>query len=262
MDFSDLVRREREKQYKTPTDFHRKAELPCSVVAYMGIEKGTSLPKIDLALEIVRKLGMSERLALLAWARSQMPDVSAKSVFTEAAEAPGADFGDFARGRGALLSNAQVKLISGEPLYTEILLYLSSRLDIGGANAREIAKTLSVDARRMTNLLSFLLDYGLVEKDADEIYRVTGHLNLPDTAEARPIKDALFATAAKKFLASDAKDVVRSTVTRRLSREQMADVRARAASLLASIDALPEPAADDDVYTIGVFASEHEWGTT
>lgn len=261
MDFSELVRREREKQYKTPTDFHRKAELPCSVVAYMGIEKGTSLPKIDLALEIIRKLGMSERLALLAWARSQMPDVSSRSVFTEAAETPSGDYGDFARSSGAHLSNAQIKLISGEPLYTEILLYLSSRINSGGTSARELAKILSVDVRRMTNLLSFLLDYGLVEKDAEENYRVTNHLNLPDTPEAREVKDALFASAAKKFLASGDKDAVRSAITRRLSREQVADVRARAASFLASIDALPEPAAEDGVYTVGVFASEHEWGT-
>jgi DNA-binding XRE family transcriptional regulator len=260
MEFAEIVRRKREKGFKTPTEFHRKAELSCSYQAYTAIEKGEAHPKIELALEIVRKLGLSERQALLAWARGLMPDVASQSVFTEAQEHQDRDYGDFARSKGVPLSGAQVKYLVGEGPHVDILRYLSARLDLGGgAAARDIAKALSFDSRRITKILAGLEEQGLIEKAADDHYRVKNHWSLPDSPEAGAVKHALFERTGKMLSDGAGEHPFRATLTRRLSGPQVEELRSRLTMLLASADALPSPDAKENVYTIGVFALEQPW---
>jgi DNA-binding XRE family transcriptional regulator len=259
MDFAEIVRRKREVSFKTPKEFHRKADLSVSYQSYIDIEKGNTQPKIDIALEIVRKLGIPEREALLAWARGHMPDDESRSVFTEAQGEVGPNQGDFARSGGTTLSGAQVKYLVGDGLHVDILRYLSSRLDVGGAAARDLAKAFSVEQRRMTKILIGLEEQGLVEKTAEDTFRVKSHFTLPDTVEASVIRHSLFERAGKALGESKGEKTFRAVLTRRLSGPQLEDLRARLTSFLAAADALPNPKPDEAVYTIGVFAIPQLW---
>jgi transcriptional regulator with XRE-family HTH domain len=263
MEFSELVRSEREKRFKSAKEFHREAGLDFTYGRYADIEAGKGpLPSSETALQIARALGLPLKKALSAWTRDQMPDAEAKSLFADETDGEAALVDDTHQPAGQPLSKVQAKLLDKEPLYFEILLFLATR-DGMTAHVTDIARDLHVDPKRTHNLLTFLVDYGVIEGPNDGTYRLRARPSLALDAEYAPLRLELARSAFEKFTAAaDDESKFASTLTRPLTKAQILELRRKLAALCSWLNALPVARNPEEArpYTLGLFGSPRSFG--
>jgi len=260
MEYCELIRTARERAYATPRQFHQQKNLSCSYFYYTKVERG-SVPELTLAIEIIKALGINQRRGLYAWVRSQMPDGETKALFADLGDAPARSTEQTSVNRSMVVNRMQAKLIATDPVYWEILLFISCHHDIEIFTPEQIAKNFKMPPSDVRKMLHDLYEYGLLEKDENGQYVSREWIYIPYDPEFFPLREQNFKRGLEKFLELDPSQKYRTTITRLVTPEQDRQIQSYIDALTSWIIDLPDERPPTAMpYTIGVFASKRGFG--
>jgi hypothetical protein len=261
MDFAELVRIKREKTYSTPRKFFHEHNLPCSYFYYTKVEKGTAVPTIDIALAIISKLKINLRKGLYAWVRAQMPDNETKALFAELDDVPTRSAEQMSIDRSLVINRMQAKLIASNPVYWEVLLFISCHYGETAFSTNQLAKHFKMTQTEMRPLVTDLFEFGLLNRDENGRFYSMEWIFIPYEEEFVSIRDSNFFRALEKFRGATDPDKFRTTITRMITDQQKREVQAFVSALQNWIIDLPDESPPHaKPYTVGIFASERTFG--
>lgn len=259
MEFPALIKKEREKQYNSSKEFHARAGLNVTYFYYSQMEKDR-LPELELAITILKALKINLRKGLYTWVRDQMPDKETRAFFTELGDETPRSSEQMSMGRSLVVNRMQAKFLKSDPIYWELVVFISAHHGIHNPNEKEIAARFGVTIPRATSLLEGLYEYGLIEKTNDGRYSSKEWVFIPYDAEYEDLRDTNFNRALDQFKKQQGKKF-RTTITRFLTPAQQKEVEAKVLALTNSIvDMEDKNPSDNELVTIGVFASPRRMG--
>ena len=258
MDFATLIVREREKLGLNTRAFHSRFKLTCSYFYYLKVEQGT-IPSIDLALEIIEKLKLNRRKSLYAWTRDQMKTADDKAIFTEIGDEAPVPADQLSIDRTVVVNRMQSELLCQNPLYWEILLFLSlqgsKEVTLGA-----ISQSFRMASAKMKGFLEELYRYGLISK-GDKGFFTKGWVFIPYDQEFEDVRDINFRRAFDQFFKYKGEPKFRSTVTHVLSKKQLRQLEQKAIALINSVVGMkPDGRETVEPVTLGIFASSRLFG--
>lgn len=259
MDFTEMVRKTRIKNYETAKDFHKKSKLSCSYFYYSKVESGT-VPDIKLAIEILRGLKINLKTGLYAWARGQMPDKETKGFFSLIEDEALSGEQDSME-RALVVNRRQAKLLESDPIYWELLLFISSRFRSSQLPENEIAKCFNLSTQKITQLMKDLYDEGLLDKKDSKFCLSKEWAFIPYEEEFNHLRDLNFKRAVSQFWKQPPQERFRTTITKPLTPAQRREVEAMVMSFInaiVDIEEVPQPKSTP--ITVGVFSSIRKFG--
>ena len=261
MEFARLVREARQKENKSARNFFSNSKISCSYANYARIEKG-ALPDASLAVEILKYLKLNIRTGLYALVRDRMPDAETKAMFLEMKDRPPRSSNQESQSRSLVVNRMQKKLLESDPVYWELITYLSTFDGFRRFLDRDLARIFKTPVVKLRKQLQELFDYGLIEQDKEKHFYTKEWIFVPYEKEFENLRNFNFGHATKKFLKSKDEDKFRTTVTRLLTQKQRGEleslVRAFTNSVI-DIDQVEDPT-NAKACTIGVFCSERNFG--
>jgi len=262
MEFSDLIKQARQKRYDSAKDFFRQAKLPCSYFYYSKIENGT-IPDVNLAITILKALGINLRKGLYAWARGQMPDQETRAFFTELDDKPRLSTEQRSVDRSLVINRMQAQLMEANPIYWEILVFFSSHFAHSQIKEKDISSKFHMPLSKLRQVMKELYDYGLLDRDNDGNYRSKEWVYIPYEKDFDRLRDVNFKRALEQFQKQDPKKRFRTTITRLLTKAQQKEVEAKVAALTHAIVDMPDetPPPEAEPYTVGLFAAPRIFGS-
>ncbi|MBY0472647.1 hypothetical protein K2X30_15890 [bacterium] len=81
LDLGNLFEKWRSRKFSSALKLFQETEFSFSYSAYTDFERGVTLPSVPAVVEIAKKLGQEPDLALLLWARVQMPSSRLRALF-------------------------------------------------------------------------------------------------------------------------------------------------------------------------------------
>lgn len=262
MEFSELVKTEREKKYNSAREFHRRTGLNCSYFYYSKIESGT-VPEIELALSIINLLGINLRKAITLWAQSQMPTPESKAVFSSIGNSHLPQEQSLNITTTVGINRLQSELLRKNPIYWELLAFIGCTKKSGFPKTNNLSNQFGISESSIEKYLSDLFEHSLIDKNKNGSYVSKDWFFLPYEAEFDKIRDQNFYRAVAQFKSQhDIKNKYRNTLTRALSEKQLTEVSSLIDNIINHIVAMPDesnlPGAE--IYTFGLFISKRLFG--
>lgn len=261
MEFAKFVTEERQKHWKSARNFFEQAGIDCSYFYYKKVENG-HVPEIKIAHAILKALNANMRKGLYAWVRDQMPDAQTRAMFVEMGDAPPRSAKQTSPDQSLVVNRMQKKLIESDPVYWEIITYISTYHDFYKPDEKKLASEFRIPVQQMRKYLVDLYDHGMIERTNAGEYFTKEWIFIPYEEEFTSTRDFNFKTAVKKFLRSPDKKKFRTTITRLLSAEQRAELESLVVAFTNSvvdIKSLDSPKSTEPC-TIGVFCSRRDFG--
>jgi hypothetical protein len=261
MEFSELVKSTRKKRYDNAYTFINERNPGCTYAYYQRVENGTAFPKVGVALEIIAALGINQRSGLMAWARTQMPDAETKAIFSDLEEEPLRSTEQLSLDRSVVVNRMQAKLLESNPIYWEMLVYCSCHHEFQKFDEASIAKKFDMKKHEVRNILNELHEYGLIDLDEDGSVESKEWFYIPHKSEYVSLRDLNFQRAQEKFWTTPEDKRLRTTITRLVSDEQIAEIESYVEAIQNRLIDLPDvepPKARP--YTVGIFASPRNFG--
>jgi len=260
-EFGELVRVKRASNYRTAKDFYREKPLSCTYAYYSKVENGT-VPEIRIALEIIDKLGLNSRKALYAWTRDLMPSSETKSFFSEIDDQPSLSSEQKSMDRSVVVNRMQARLLLKNPLYWELVIYISTYNGKKEFTAKDIAKEFGMKASEVEKHLAVLYDNGLLDKSNQGNYISKEWTFIPYDDEFKPLRNLNFKRAFEQFMKSEPTSQFRTTITCPLLPRHQKVIESKILALTNFIIDLSEreSTADSEAYSIGIFTSPGRFG--
>jgi hypothetical protein len=260
MEFSRFIREIREKNYKSVRSFYEKKKLSCSYFYYTKIESGT-VPDIALAIEVLNALGADHREGLHAWVRDQMPTVETKAMFRPLSGGVSLSAKQTLASESVIINRGHKALLESDPVYWELLAYLTLYYGYREPTDAEVAKKFSMPIAKVRKFLSELYDLGLIDKGKKGGYKTKRWVYIPFEPEFDKLRDQNFNHALKKFQASQDPKRYRTTITRLVTPNERDVFESLLTSFLNSIvDHHEDQEGEGEPCTVGVFLSERTFG--
>lgn len=228
-DFQKILVKSRRQKFKTSKDFYVKHKFSFTYARYSSIERG-EIPSIKIALEIIKNLNLDERHALNAWVRDKMPTEHTKNYFLDIDEETSLNL---ARSKENRINRMQAQLIRENPIYFDILTYLSIYSKYREINIKRLSQLFKSDVEDMSIYLNNLYNYGLINKNEGGNYFLLEWIVIPDQEEYQDIRNANFHHAIQSHRKKGVrKDTFQNTVTRLVSEEQRDQIKAKIKTFL------------------------------
>jgi hypothetical protein len=261
VDFGELVKNVRGKKYKNARDFFYKSGLPCTYFYYSTVEKGTAIPSVTLALEIMNSLNIEKRQGLLAWARSQMPDASAKAVFADVGDQEQPQLENMPSSQTLVINRPQAIFLTKNPLAMEILIFINVTDKNEAINAKLISKFFNSSEKEIKLTLDQLFGLGLVDKDSSGNYEAKDWVLVPFTKEYESLNNSIFKRSYQQFQKAQDQKKIRHGATILMDEEQRNEVDSKIKSLINWCVATSQNVSKDAIpYSIGIFGSRRLFG--
>lgn len=260
-EFCEIVRQSRTLLYKTAKEFYTKNSISCTYAYYSKVEKDT-VPEIKIALEIIDKLKINQRKALFAWTRDHMPSIHLKSLFSELDDEATLSTEQSSPSRSLVINRMQAKLLTKNPVYWEILVYMSSFHGKHIPTVKELSQEFHTTTSRIENALDELFEYGMLDKNSQGQFVTREWMLIPYEDEYKNLRDINFKRAFEQFEKCNDKTKFRTTITALLSPQHQKIVEAKILALSNQLIDLSEKESSEASvpFTIGVFSSPRKFG--
>ena len=260
MEFAKFVSEERQKKFKSARQFFEQAGIDCSYFYYKKVENG-HVPEIKIAMAILKALNANTRKGLYAWVRDHMPDSQSKAMFVEIGGDQHRSAKQTSPDQSLVINRMQKKLIESDPVYWEIVTYVSTYNSFFMPDEKKIAAVLKLPIAEARRYLQELYDHGMIEKNAKGEYFTKEWIFIPYEEEFVSTRDFNFKNAVKKFLKANDKKKFRTTITRLLTDEQRAELESLVIAFTNSVADIKtiDDFKDADPCTVGVFCSRRDF---
>ncbi len=261
MEFSELIKQEREKKYNSAREFHKKSGLKCSYFYYSKIESG-SVPDIDLALEIIKALNIDLRKSVMLWARSQMPTAESKAIFSSIGNSYLSNDQSFNMNTTIGINRLQAALLKTNSIYWELLAFIGCNKKIGFPTISQLSYNFNISEHELQKYIVDLYEHSLIDKNKEGKYISKDWFFLPYENEYNEIRDDNFYRAVAQLKLQNITKKYRNTLTRTLSNKQLTEVNSLMDNILNQIVSMPDESSSKniEIYTIGLFLSERLFG--
>lgn len=258
LEFSQIITHERKKKFKFPKTFHNQANLSCTYLHYLYIERGQKHPTSTLAAEILKALGCDVRMGIYAWARDQFDSEELKGLFRPSIH-------QLKRskktGEGALAVNRmQGNLLRKSPIYWEILTFMNAYSQALDLSDEIVARKCKLPIKEAREYLQELYENALIDREENGLYKIKEWLFIPYNDEFKDIRDGNFQRAYERFKTSKEGWRFRTTHTRIVTPEQKEAMQQKIFTLLDEITDMPDNE-EGRAVTLGVFASDRSFET-
>ena len=239
-DFSHLIFLERSLRRDTAKKFwsEKKEELGCSYNRYSVIENGTARASLDLALKIIRALGIKEESGLFAWVRDMMTDEESRGYFAD----PNIET-KISHFPVMYLDKAKTDLFRDEEFAFDLAGYITVHT-YRGVSEDEICQVFKFDKVEARKILIQLLQRGVIIKNSVGLFEVPDDswIQIPDHHEFRLMKTRYFNQAIESHFTSPLSvDRTREVWSLRLlSQRQIEMLRSKCNALVNWIGMLPD----------------------
>ena len=261
-EFCEMVRSKRLETYTSARDFILKNPIGCTYAYYAKVEKDT-VPELDIALRIIDKLKLNTRKALYAWMRDQLPTSEYKSFFAELDDKPLLSSEQKSVDRSLVVNRMQSRLLMKNPLYWELIVYISSYFKRTESSLKQIAQDFGMKIPQIEELLTDLFEFGLLDKNAKGNFVSKEWIFIPYEPEFQALRETNFKQAFEQFGKTSEDSKFRTTVTGLMKPVHLKEVEAKILALTNFVvDMTANEMSPDAVpYTVGVFASKRRFGT-
>lgn len=239
-DFSQLIFLERSLHWGTAKNFwsEKKEELGCSYNRYSVIENGTARASLDLALKIIRALGIKEDSGLFAWVRDMTTDEESRSYFAD----PNIET-KISHFPVMYLDKAKTDLFRDEEFAFDLAGYITVHT-YRGVSEDEICQVFKFDKVEARKILIKLLQRGVIIKNSVGLFEVPdgSWIQIPDHHEFRLMKTRFIHQAIESHFSTPYSDhkTLQVWYFRLLSQRQLQKARAKYNALVNWIGMLPD----------------------
>lgn len=259
LEFSKLIINERKKRFKFPKTFHNQANLSCTYLHYLYIERGQKHPTSKLAAEILKALGCDMRMGIYAWARDQFDSEELKGLFRPSIHQLKRNKKN---GDDALTVNRmQGNLLRKSPIYWEILTFMNAYSQVLVLSEEIIAQNCKLPLKEVKAYLKELYDNALIDHEKNGIYKIKEWLFIPYNDELKDIRDTNFQRAYERFKNSKEGWKFRTTHTRIVTADQKEAIQQKIFTLFDEITDMPDNQ-EGRAVTLGIFASDRSFEAT
>lgn len=203
---SSLIRRVREKSYKTARDFYNTQQnLGISYSFYSAIETGKKTPDIDVVLTLASILGIDERTVCHLWAKDQMPNSRTKGYFepTPGAEQSGdpiyeeMNIDDY-----YVLHETQIEKFLSVPYLWDLVSLISAFSNPSPLTLEDLSKMLNVAEEKLSLEVDWLKSQRIIIEENGLLTRTHPFMHIPNRKEFKKFRDANLLRTSNDLISS------------------------------------------------------------
>jgi hypothetical protein len=203
VEFSEIIRKAREKRFKTAKDYFTQMQPDCTYSYYSEMERGDTVPRPALATQIIGQLGINEREGAFAWAYSSMPNEQFKQFF-DLNPTPVKTETFYNQDTTVFLNRRHVRKFECDITYYNVLAFINCMGMDGPVSVSAICSKFNLPRPRIIRTLSWLHEECLIDGNASEGYKTEkDRLFLPRTKEFQPFKHNLLRHFLEQHLESE-----------------------------------------------------------
>lgn len=257
---ASLIRRVREKSYKTAREFYNScSNLGISYSFYSAIETGKKMADIDVVLKISSLLGIDERTACHLWAKDQMPNSRTRGYFepTPGAEQKGDPiYEDMNIDDYYVLHETQIKNFRNTPYLWDLVSLISAFSNSSPVTVESAAKLLNVAEEKVAVEIEWLKSERFVYESDGKLRRTHPFIHIPNRKEFKEFRDSNFLRASQDLVNKMSQEYLidktgcRVTFMKSASAEQARMIVKKIESLLGYYGSLNE--AGQDLYALTI----------
>jgi hypothetical protein len=191
-----------------------------------------------------------------------MPTTETKSLFSEIDDQPSLSSEQKSGDRSLVVNRMQGKLLQKNPLYWELVVFVSAYHGKREFKSKEIAHEFGMKVAEIEKHLETLYDYGLLDKSPRGHFVSKEWTFIPYDDEFKPLRNLNFTRAFEQFLKAEPTTQFRTTITCPLLPRHQKIIESKFLALTNLIIDLSEreSTANAVPYTIGVFSSPRRFG--
>ena len=226
-EFANLVLIARKLKFRSARACYTANEFSFSYQCYACVERGEH-PSLEVAVAIIKALKLNEEQALKAWVRDQFPP-KYKHIFIDSEER--SENTKKFKSKVQQMNRMQVKLIERDPLYLDLLVFVSCYSRFNPVSAEEISETFGIDLEQAKTKLESLYDYGIVDRKGN-CYTMSNWVIIPEREEFRRVRQKNFLHSLRNHKRAGFNDLtIQYSITRLVNKPQREELKARMKAL-------------------------------